>query len=178
MAVAKRSNKMYTEELALNERVSIEQHFAQQAFTVLREIKFGITPCCYVDYEESVMAHFISEWKYSASNKVIVSSGVQGIFLEPLAPINEEASLSCPAVPSNVCTVLDLESILIDTGTYSQCFDSPLSVWVITHNLGLFPSVTVVDSGNTVVVGDVVYVNTNTIEITFNSAFSGCAFLN
>lgn len=52
------------------------------------------------------------------------------------------------------------------------------STWTITHNLGRYPSVTVVDSAGSVVVGDVTYVNKNRIILTFQGAFSGTAYLN
>ena len=51
-------------------------------------------------------------------------------------------------------------------------------VWEIEHNLGRFPSVSIVDSAGTIVVGDVFYVDENHVRITFSSAFSGKAYLN
>jgi hypothetical protein len=50
--------------------------------------------------------------------------------------------------------------------------------WLVCHNLGKHPSVTVVDSANTVVVGDIAYLNTEELIISFTSEFSGRAFLN
>lgn len=52
------------------------------------------------------------------------------------------------------------------------------SIWVVPHPLQRRPSVTVVDSGGTVVEGNVHYVDDNTIIITFNASFSGKAYLN
>lgn len=52
------------------------------------------------------------------------------------------------------------------------------SKWTITHNLNRFPSVTVVDSAGSVVVGEVNYISSNIIDITFQGAFSGKAYLN
>jgi hypothetical protein len=48
--------------------------------------------------------------------------------------------------------------------------------WTVSHNLGYYPNVTVVDSAKREVVGDVEYINTNTIQITFSSGFSGEAY--
>ena len=50
--------------------------------------------------------------------------------------------------------------------------------WTIQHNLNKYPSVTVVDSAGSTVVGDVQYLNENFIIITFNGAFSGTVYLN
>ena len=52
------------------------------------------------------------------------------------------------------------------------------SVWEIQHNLGKYPSVTTVDSADTVVVGGVEYIDLNNLTITFSAAFSGKAYLN
>lgn len=52
------------------------------------------------------------------------------------------------------------------------------AVWTITHNLGRFPSVTVVDSADTQVVGDVDYIDENTLTVSFVAPFSGSAYLN
>lgn len=50
--------------------------------------------------------------------------------------------------------------------------------WVIEHNLGKYPSVTVVDSADNVVMGDVIYLSKNRLEVIFVSPFSGKAYLN
>lgn len=60
--------------------------------------------------------------------------------------------------------------------THIQSITSDL--WEITHNLDKYPSVSVVDSAGSVVVGDVEYVSTNALTITFGAAFKGKAFLN
>ena len=51
-------------------------------------------------------------------------------------------------------------------------------IWVITHGLGKHPSVEVVDSAGSVVIGDIEHIDLNTIKLTFTAAFSGKAFLN
>ena len=55
---------------------------------------------------------------------------------------------------------------------------SAASTWTINHNLEKFPSVTVVDSANNVVVGDITYTNTNSLTVSFSSTFSGKAYIN
>lgn len=52
------------------------------------------------------------------------------------------------------------------------------ATWEITHSLNKFPSVSVIDSDNKLVVGDVEYIDTNNVTITFSGAFSGKAYLN
>lgn len=52
------------------------------------------------------------------------------------------------------------------------------NVWVIEHNLNKYPSVTTIDSGGTIMIGQVIYVDPNTIVVTFNIKITGTAFLN
>ena len=55
---------------------------------------------------------------------------------------------------------------------------APATTWDITHNLGKFPSITVIDTGNTVVFGEYDYTNSNRVILTFSAAFAGKAYLN
>lgn len=50
--------------------------------------------------------------------------------------------------------------------------------WTINHNLNKYPSVSVVDSGNNIVIGEVEYIDENNLRIYFTSEFSGKAYLN
>lgn len=50
--------------------------------------------------------------------------------------------------------------------------------WDIVHNLNKYPAITIVDSANNTVVGDIIYISLNEVNIKFIGAFSGKAFLN
>jgi hypothetical protein len=50
--------------------------------------------------------------------------------------------------------------------------------WVVNHNLNKKPSVTVVDSMDNIVHGEVEYLNNNSVSLTFAGAFSGKAYFN
>lgn len=50
--------------------------------------------------------------------------------------------------------------------------------WTINHNMNKHPSVTVVDSANTYVVGEVEYHDANALTVRFKYAFKGKAYLN
>lgn len=52
-----------------------------------------------------------------------------------------------------------------------------LDTWVITHSLGGKPSVTIVDSADTHVFGEVQYNSNTQITVLFSAAFSGKAYL-
>jgi hypothetical protein len=49
--------------------------------------------------------------------------------------------------------------------------------WVINHTLGGKPSVTVVDSADTVVIGEVTYNSNSQVTVEFTAPFSGYAYL-
>lgn len=59
--------------------------------------------------------------------------------------------------------------------THNQ--SSASDTWIITHTLDGFPSVTVVDSAGTVVIGEVKYDSTSQVTISFEAAFAGKAHL-
>jgi len=65
-----------------------------------------------------------------------------------------------------------------DKKAYVHNQNTPSALWTITHNLNSYPAVTVIDSAGGNVVGDVNYVSSNQITITFSGSFSGQAFLN
>mgnify|MGYP003670130564 FL=1 len=52
------------------------------------------------------------------------------------------------------------------------------TTWNITHNLNKFPSITVIDTGNTVVTGEYIYIDSNNVTLTFSAGFAGKAYLN
>ncbi|MHA2084024.1 MAG: hypothetical protein ACXABD_09740 [Candidatus Thorarchaeota archaeon] len=177
-AIAGTSNETQKKELAELKRIKIEQRFARQFYAQFKSLRFGIEACCYEDLESATLNKELCDWKNSSSSKIVVATETPGVFVEPIASVNIIASKSCPTIPSNVCTIVDLANIIAKAGTYSECFEIAADSWVITHNLGRYPSVTVVDNNNKVVVGDIQYNNTNTITISFDKAFVGCAFLN
>lgn len=64
------------------------------------------------------------------------------------------------------------------TGTgYVHTQTASSDSWVINHNLGFYPNVTVIDSAGTTVIGEVNYDSTNKLTIKFSASFSGKAYL-
>ena len=60
--------------------------------------------------------------------------------------------------------------------THTQSIAS--SMWTIVHNLGKYPSVSIVDSAGTLWISDVRYIDPNSLVVTFGAAFGGSAYLN
>ena len=88
------------------------------------------------------------------------------------------ASLSATGTPDNT-TFLRGDNTWVEADkTFIFTQGTPSISWVIQHNLGKFPSITVVDTADTVVVGDYNYTDDNNVTLTFSAGFAGKAYLN
>lgn len=61
---------------------------------------------------------------------------------------------------------------------YIHTQNTPSSTWVVTHGLNKYPSISVVDSANTIVEGLATYNDINNVTIEFNGSFTGKAYFN
>jgi hypothetical protein len=59
--------------------------------------------------------------------------------------------------------------------THTQGVSS--TTWTINHGLGFYPNLTVQDSAGTIYEGEITYTNSDSLTVTFSSAFSGKAYL-
>ena len=68
------------------------------------------------------------------------------------------------------------------SGDYTSSFKFTQSVaekiWMIEHNLDKYPSVTTVDDDSQIIIGEVTYMNSNSLLVKFTHAVSGQAYLN
>jgi hypothetical protein len=62
--------------------------------------------------------------------------------------------------------------------TYIHSQSVAASSWSIAHNLGKYPSVSVVDSAGNVIHANVSYTSDTALVVTFTASFSGTAYLN
>jgi hypothetical protein len=69
-----------------------------------------------------------------------------------------------------------LNFVLPVGGSFVYTQSVSASTWTITHNLGFFPSVSVVDNGGNMVIGDVSYITENQVSISFSASFGGKAY--
>jgi hypothetical protein len=77
--------------------------------------------------------------------------------------------------------VIYTNEIIVSVGnevTYVHVQLATRSTWTIIHNLHSRPSVTVVDTSGTVMVGEVVYISDDEIHVNFTEGRSGKAYLN
>lgn len=84
-------------------------------------------------------------------------------------------------ITGNIQSQTDLWSYLSSLiAQNSFVFDQQVAsaVWVVVHNMGKFPSVTIVDTANDQVEGEVRFNSNNQLTITFTAAVAGKAYLN
>ena len=121
-------------------------------------------------YEEGLLSHVV---RYRVSlpptvnDNVWVSVPVNVVSYNGYAPSNN----------GDVLLVLPGEVSTLASTTYTHTQGVPLDVWTINHNLGFFPNVTVVDSTGEQVEGEVDYVDSNSVVVSFSGGFSGMAYL-
>lgn len=69
-------------------------------------------------------------------------------------------------------------TLSVSAGHYTHAQSIASASWAVIHNLGKFPSVSIVDSAGTLFVGDVHYIDLNSLTVSFGAAFGGSAYLN
>lgn len=85
--------------------------------------------------------------------------------------------------PENADVLENWQKIIIDDGTgtgdtYLHIQGILADEWVINHNMGKLPSVTVMDTTSRVVMANIEYIDNNNLKISFNEPFKGRATLN
>jgi len=78
----------------------------------------------------------------------------------------------------NLKTVATLDDITTGDKSFIWNQSVPTNTWVISHTLSKYPSVTVVDSANSCVIGDIEYTTLDVVVVRFSASFSGKAYLN
>lgn len=88
--------------------------------------------------------------------------------------INRE---SMPLATQNEAGAVKLSDIEPGISTYTHVQSTPATVWTINHNLGRYPSVTILDSANSEIVGDYTFVSLDRLQVQFAVPFAGTAYL-
>ena len=125
----------------------------------------------------------------TSSNQLTVSSSSPNIIsvneINQSLQVLEQGvnTISVKQVSSGSVNINATSSNLIKIGEggdlhYVYLQTSPSVTWSITHNLGKYPSVSIVDSAGTFYLSDVKYIDKNSLTITFKAAFAGKAYLN
>ena len=93
------------------------------------------------------------------------------------ALLNKNKRVGLRVLAPEVTELIDKKASQADL-SYPHPQIPPEKVWVVHHNLGKYPSVTVVDTAGNVVYGDVQHLDQYNLTITFSCAFSGYAYCN
>ena len=110
-----------------------------------------------------------------------------GITQDQIAKIGEaydRSIMSVDVTSTNTDRTITLNyrdnTFIADVYKYAHIHNqpTPASQWTITHNLGKFPSVSIVDSANNEVIGEVEHTSDTQLIVRFSASFSGKAFLN
>ncbi len=101
------------------------------------------------------------------------------------APLNEKDEIiisdsqsSNPNLKTKTTNIDALSKIINLKSTFVFSQGVPSAIWTVVHDLNKFPSVTVVNSHNEEVIGDLKYDKTNQLTLTFSAPFSGQAYIN
>lgn len=80
----------------------------------------------------------------------------------------------------NIGSEQDFLDSLVGSGDLNYVHNQPIAntTWNVAHNLGKFPSVTIIDTGGNLVEADVTYVDNNNLTLTFNTSYAGVAYIN
>lgn len=89
----------------------------------------------------------------------------------------ETTKCSIPIVESGINDE-DLEIDIINDKNYVHEQIQASNEWSVNHKLKKYPSVSIIDSAGTNVIGEVTYLDENSLRINFSSIMSGKAFLN
>jgi hypothetical protein len=104
---------------------------------------------------------------YNYATKEYVDSRIVGAVGITFTPTSEITSTTVQAAIEEVRA----------KSKYVHTQASAATTWAITHNLKFYPNVSIVDSALSHVMGEVTYVDENSLTVSFTSAFSGKAFL-
>jgi len=128
--------------------------------------------------------------QYLVGNNILISeqnaiSNFGHFTIDSYTSNNNVATLTLTNLFGN--GVLDLDKLydfavftLSSQGAPTSVFTQGVAAttWNIQHNLGKFPSVSVINNNNVMVNGEVKYIDNNNIQLNFSAGFSGKAYLN
>lgn len=132
-------------------------------------------------FQASEASLFVAGDKANLDNQSGVNTGDETTLSiktkRPIKTINNESLEGSGNVQINYNDLDNLPTIVNDKNyVHNQIVAS--NFWEIQHNLDKYPSVSIIDSGNNLVVGEIKYIDSNNIIITFTSVFSGKAYFN
>ncbi len=163
-------------------------HYIMRGYTQIGVTNFYTLTLEYIGGNGSIdmdhyytLVNFYLEQGGSGVNSIDTSS-TAFIDMTPTTPTSGDveltASLSATGTPDNTNFLRGDNTWVEADKTFVFTQAVPSLVWSIQHNLGKFPSVSVVDTGNTTVISQIDYIDNNNLTITNSAQFAGKAYLN
>jgi hypothetical protein len=134
-----------------------------------------------LQYLQALISNNISISNYSDINNFGVYK-LNSLVPDPSEPTFYNADLTFVRGNGNLAStkLYYIEASAIGASDKNFVFNQavPSTTWTVTHNLNKFPSVSVVDTGGTVVIGCYTYDSDNQTTLNFTHAFAGKAYFN
>ena len=128
-------------------------------------------------YWAGIAENFANQAQQSAINaESTVSSAISDIQAQELSSIENIQNETADSLEQLQDKYNELREKLATTYIHEQATAS--NIWQIEHNLNKKPSIMVVDTADTVIEGVEKYIDENNVEIYFNAAVKGKAYLN
>lgn len=119
-----------------------------------------------------------------SGNAWVSVNGLTTVELQQLdfAYNNTVTSVDLVSTPTEMTITINRQNApaISDFRKYAHMHTQTLAsaTWTVAHNLGKNPSVSIVDSAEEEVIGEVQHIDMNNLVIRFSAAFSGKAYLN
>jgi hypothetical protein len=163
-------------------------HYIMRGYTQIGTTNFYTLTLEYIGGNGSIdMDHYYTLVNFyleqgDSKVKTIDTSDTTFIDMTPTTPTSGDvvitASLSATGTPDNTKFLRGDNTWAEADKTFEFTQGVPSLVWTIQHNLGKFPSVSIVDTGNTTVISQIDYIDNNNLTITNSAQFAGKAYLN
>jgi hypothetical protein len=136
--------------------------------------------------------HAVRTARRQAKSVIIEMASNPNSSMPPLAgdvagPLAANVVVAIQGIPVSTTDPLTGQTLVFDGSRYVPAASGDLhythtqssasTTWSVGHNLGKFPSVSVVSGGN-LVVANVAHTDANNLVITFSAATSGVAYMN
>ena len=127
-------------------------------------------------YLGSIIRTLERECLLTQSNQLLKIVGHENLLVRPTAGNGNLLPITVSTSTVALTGTVTSNGESLTSFTHNQT--TTATSWTITHNMGKNPSVTIVDSANSYVIGEVDYINNNSLTVSFKSAFKGKAYLN
>lgn len=130
-----------------------------------------------IDEGKYLYKYIISKDSFSA----VLQKGTFEVVADSLEDSeNEDITSPCSNEPDQSNINVSLGYFIKSPGDkhYTHEQGIPKKTWTISHGLNKYPTAAAVDTAQTVVIGEINYIDLNNLTITFNASFSGEAYLN